>query len=84
MHKKKLRDYAVFDNEVYVLDFIENVTNYINNDFLKPGLSWSTIIFFRLLPWMLGNILFAYCTQPIMLWVVRFFFSIPKYIGFFC
>jgi hypothetical protein len=82
--KKKLREYAVLNYEVYVLDFIEKVTDYINNDFLREGLSWNTIVFCRILPWMVGNVVFAHCTLPIMLWLVKFLFSIHKYIDIFC
>ena len=82
--KKKLREYAVLTSEVRVFDFIESLEDFINNVFLKPGLSWPVIFVFRFLPWMLGNVLFAFCMQPLMLWLVRFFFSIPNYISFFC
>lgn len=81
--KRRLREYALLDHEVYVLDFTEAVIDYINNDFFKENLSWSTIIFFRITPWMLGNILFAWCTLPILLWFVRLLFNFWKYTEFY-
>ena len=60
------------DWEKKVHKFLDAADAYINNVILAPNLPLTTIIFFRIIPWIFITILIGFILQPVISFFVGF------------